>query len=347
MKSIKKIICIALVLALSLPLFACGGGSKVTLNVLNWGDYIDPSLLRQFEDETGISVKYTTMTSNEEMLVKLASPDNIYDVCFPSDYIIEKLIAENLLYALDKDNIPNLKNIDSRFLDLSFDPGNQYSVPYMWGTVGILYNTTMVSDTVDSWNILWDEKYAGEILMYDSMRDTIGITLKKLGYDINTRNEEDILAAQEALIAQKPLVRAYLTDDIKMELINGNAAMGVVYSGDAVYCISENPDLAYVVPKEGSNVWFDNIIVPKTSQHTAEAEKFINFLCDAEVAAQNSDYIGYSTPNAAALALMGSDYIDDPTYNPPQDVLDRCQIYHDLGDFVKVFSDAWTKVKAA
>ncbi len=166
----------------SLP---CGGG-KTTLNVLNWGDYIDPELLRQFEDETGIKVKYTTMTSNEEMLVKLASPDNIYDVCFPSDYIIEKLVADDLLYAIDKSNIPNLSNIDPRFLDLSFDPGNTYSVPYMWGTVGILYNTTMVSDPVDSWNILWNEKYAGEILMYDSMRDTIGITLKKLGYDINT-----------------------------------------------------------------------------------------------------------------------------------------------------------------
>ena len=346
-KKLVMLLCLALALALTLPLFACGGSSKVTLNVLNWGDYIDPTLLRQFEEETGISVKYTTMTSNEEMLVKLASADNIYDVCFPSDYIIEKLIADDLLYAIDQDNIPNLKNIDSRFLDLSFDPGNTYSVPYMWGTVGILYNTTMVTDPVDSWNILWDEKYSGEILMYDSMRDTIGITLKKLGFDINTRNEADILAAQEALIAQKPLVRAYLTDDIKMELINGSAAMGVVYSGDAVYCIAENPDLAYAVPNEGSNVWFDNMIIPKSSTHTAEAEAFINFLCDAEVAAQNSDYIGYSTPNAAGLALMGSDYIDDPTYNPPQDVLDRCQIYHDLGDFVKVFSDAWTKIKAA
>ncbi len=346
MKPLKRIVCIALALALSLPLLACGG-AKTTLNVLNWGDYIDPELLRQFEDETGIKVKYTTMTSNEEMLVKLASADNIYDVCFPSDYIIEKLIADDLLYAIDKNNIPNLSNIDPRFLDLSFDPGNTYSVPYMWGTVGILYNTTMVSGPVDSWSILWDEQYAGQILMYDSMRDTIGITLKMLGYDINTRNEADILAAQEALIAQKPLVRAYLTDDIKMELINGSAAMGVVYSGDAVYCIGENPDLAYVVPKEGSNVWFDNIIIPKTSKHTAEAEAFINFLCDADVAAQNSDYIGYSTPNAAALAIMGPDYTDDPTYNPPQDVLDRCQIFEDLGDFVKVFSDAWTKVKAA
>lgn len=346
MKLWKKIICMALALALSLSFFGCGG-SKVTLNVLNWGDYIDPDLLRQFEDETGISVKYTTMTSNEEMLVKLASKDNIYDVCFPSDYLIEKLAADDLLYPINKANIPNLSNIDPRFMDLSFDPGNTYSVPYMWGTVGILYNTTMVSDPVDSWNILWDEKYAGQILMYDSMRDTIGITLKKLGLDINTRNEADVLAAQEALIAQKPLVRAYLTDDIKMELINGSAAMGVVYSGDAVYCISENPDLAYVVPKEGSNVWFDNIIIPKSSQHTTEAEQFINFLCDAKVAAQNSDYIGYSTPNAEALKLMDPAYAADPTYNPPQDVLDRCQIFQDLGDFVKVFSDAWTKVKAA
>ncbi len=348
MKIWKKIVCMALALALSLSFFACGGGkSKVTLNVLNWGDYIDPQLLRQFEDETGIAVKYTTMTSNEEMLVKLASADNIYDVCFPSDYLIEKLVADDLLYPINKANIPNLSNIDSRFLNLSFDPNNTYSVPYMWGTVGILYNKTMVSDPVDSWNILWDEKYAGQILMYDSMRDTIGITLKKLGYDINTRNEADILAAQEALIAQKPLVRAYLTDDIKMELINGSAAMGVVYSGDAVYCISENPDLAYVVPKEGSNVWFDNIIIPKTSKHTTEAEQFINFLCDAKVAAQNSDYIGFSTPNAEALKLMDPSYAADPTYNPPQDVLDRCQIFQDLGDFVKVFSDAWTKVKAA
>ena len=348
MKIWKKIICMALVLALSLSFFACGGGgSKVTLNVLNWGDYIDPELLRQFEDETGIAVKYTTMTSNEEMLVKLASADNIYDVCFPSDYLIEKLAADDLLYPINKANIPNLANIDPRFLDLSFDPGNTYSVPYMWGTVGILYNKTMVTDPVDSWNILWDEKYAGQILMYDSMRDTIGITLKKLGLDINTRSEADVLAAQEALIAQKPLVRAYLTDDIKMELINGSAAMGVVSSGDAVYCISENPDLAYVVPKEGSNVWFDNIIIPKSSQHTAEAEQFINFLCDAKVAAQNSDYIGFSTPNAEALKLMDPAYAADPTYNPPQDVLDRCQIFQDLGDFVKVFSDAWTKVKAA
>lgn len=344
---LKKLICLVLAAALVLALVACGGGKKVTINVLNWGDYIDPVLLTQFEKETGISVKYTTMTSNEEMLVKLASPDCIYDLCFPSDYIIEKLVDQDLLSPINKDNIPNLKNIDPRFLDLSFDPGNTYSIPYHWGTVGILYNTTMVTDPVDSWDILWNEKYAGEILMYDSIRDSIGITIKKLGYDINTRSETEVAEARDALIAQKPLVRAYLTDDIKMEMVNGNAALSVVYSGDAVYCIAENPDLAYAVPEEGSNVWFDNVIIPKTSTHQAEAEQFINFLCDADVAAQNSAYIGYSTPNAAALEVMGEDYSGDPTYNPPQEVLDRCQVFHDLGDFIDVFTDAWTKVKAA
>ena len=347
MSMIKKIVCLVLALCLVVPIAACGGKSGVTLNVLNWGDYIDTELLRTFEKETGISVKYTTMTSNEEMLVKLSSPDCIYDLCFPSEYTIEKLMAQDLLQPINHANIPNLVNIDERFLDLSFDPGNVYSIPYMWGTVGILYNTTMVNEPVDSWKILRDEKYSGQILMYDSVRDTIGITLISLGYDINTRNADEVLAAQEALIAQKPLVRAYLTDDIKMEMINGSAAMGVVYSGDAVACIAENADLAFAVPQEGSNKWFDNVIIPKTSSHVAEAEMLINFLCDAEVAAQNSEYIGYSTPNKAALEIMGSEYIDDPTYNPPQDVLDRCTVFRDLGDFISVFSDAWTKIKAA
>ena len=347
MKNMKKLICVVLVICLLGMLGACGASSKATLNVLNWGDYIDTKLLRQFEKETGIKVKYTTMTSNEEMMVKLSSADNIYDLCFPSDYVIEKLIEQDLLLEINKDNIPNMKNIDPRFLDLGFDPGNVYSVPYMWGTVGILYNTTMVNEPVASWDILWDEAYEGKILMYDSVRDTIGITLIMLGYDINTRSSEEVLAAQEALIAQKPLVRAYLTDDIKMEMINGSAALAVVYSGDAMASMAENEDLAFAVPLEGSNVWFDNVIIPKTAKNVAEAEAFINFLCDAQVAATNSEYIGYSTPNAAALELMGSDYIEDLTYNPPQEVLDRCTIFHDLGDFIEIFSAAWTKIKAA
>ena len=287
---------IALVLAILLvgTLFGCAAKEDSnTLYVLNWGDYIDEALLTQFEEETGIQVNYTTMATNEEMMVKLEEADCIYDVCFPSDYIIERLIQKDLLHELNKDNIPNLQYIDERFLDLDFDPENKYSVPYMWGTVGILYNTTMVQEPVTSWDILWDETYADQILMYDSIRDTIGVALMKLGYSINTRNEADIQAAEEALIAQKPIVQAYLGDPIKDRLISGGAAMGIVYSGDAMWCMYENPDLAYAVPETGSNLWFDNIIIPKTSDNTEAAEAFINFLCDPEVAAQNAEYIGY------------------------------------------------------
>lgn len=340
---------IALVLAILLvgTLFGCAAKEDSnTLYVLNWGDYIDEALLTQFEEETGIQVNYTTMATNEEMMVKLEEADCIYDVCFPSDYIIERLIQKDLLHELNKDNIPNLQYIDERFLDLDFDPENKYSVPYMWGTVGILYNTTMVQEPVTSWDILWDETYADQILMYDSIRDTIGVALMKLGYSINTRNEADIQAAEEALIAQKPIVQAYLGDPIKDRLISGGAAMGIVYSGDAMWCMYENPDLAYAVPETGSNLWFDNIIIPKTSDNTEAAEAFINFLCDPEVAAQNAEYIGYSTPNAAALEILGEEYINDRTYNPPQELLDKCEIFHDLGDFITVYNDAWNRIKA-
>ena len=340
---------IALVLAILLvgTLFGCAAKEDSnTLYVLNWGDYIDEALLTQFEEETGIQVNYTTMATNEEMMVKLEEADCIYDVCFPSDYIIERLIQKDLLHELNKDNIPNLQYIDERFLDLDFDPENKYSVPYMWGTVGILYNTTMVQEPVTSWDILWDETYADQILMYDSIGDTIGVALMKLGYSINTRNEADIQAAEEALIAQKPIVQAYLGDPIKDRLISGGAAMGIVYSGDAMWCMYENPDLAYAVPETGSNLWFDNIIIPKTSDNTEAAEAFINFLCDPEVAAQNAEYIGYSTPNAAALEILGEEYINDPTYNPPQELLDKCEIFHDLGDFITVYNDAWNRIKA-
>ncbi len=337
-----------LVLALSCCLTGCGNSDKVTLNVLNWGDYIDEELLAQFEEETGIEVNYQTMATNEEMLVKLEASDCIYDVCFPSDYIIEKLIEKDLLHELNKDNIPNLVNIDERFLDLDFDPDNKYSVPYMWGTVGILYNTTMVNEPVTSWDILWDAKYDQQIYMYDSIRDSIGVALLKLGHSINTRDEAHIKEAETALIEQKPLVLAYLGDSIKESMINGDAALAVVYSGDAMWCIDPeegNPDLAYAVPESGSNLWFDNIIIPKSSDNTEAAEAFINFLCDAEVAKANTEYIGYSTPNKAAMALLDESYTENPIYNPPQELLDKCEIYHDLGDFINVYNDAWNNIK--
>ncbi|MCR5808048.1 MAG: spermidine/putrescine ABC transporter substrate-binding protein [Clostridiales bacterium] len=316
------------------------------LNILNWGEYIDPDLIEIFEKETGVKINYVEMTSNEEMLIKLRAADGLFDLCFPSDYIIEQMIREDMLLPLDYSLIPNAKNIDPKMSAFTnvFDPGSKYSLPYMWGTVGILYNTKMVEEDVDSWGILWDEKYTGQIWMYDSMRDTLGITLKYLGYDLNTRNEAEVAAARDKLIEQAPIRKGFGTDNMRTSMINNKGALGVIYSGDAYAAIEENEDLAYVVPKEGSNVWYDNVVIPKTAKNVAAAHAFINFLNDGNVAARNTEFICYSTPNAAAMERLDESFTEDETYNPSQEVLDRCEVFHDLGDFVDVFSAAWSKV---
>ena len=289
----------------------------------------------------------TPDVKHEEMLIKLKSSDCVYDMCFPSEYIIEQLIASDLLLPLDMDKIPNVKNIMQDKLEItdSFDPGNKYSLPYMWGTVGILYNTTMVEEPVTSWGILWDEKYAGQIWMYDSVRDSIGITLKYLGYDLNTRNADEIAQARELLIAQKPLRKGFGTDNMRPSIVNGKAAMAVLYSGDAFVCMDENEDLAYAVPEEGSNVWFDNVVIPKSAKNIEAAHAFINFLNDGAIAARNTEYIYYSTPNQAAMDRLDEYFTGSETYNPPKEVLDRCTVFHDLGDFVSVYNEAWNAIK--
>ena len=339
----KKLLSLLLVALLVLPAAAL---ADEVVNVFNWYDYIDESVFEQFTEETGIQVNDMYFTTNEEMMVQVEANPGAFDVCFPSEYIVERMLEKDLLAEINYDNVPNFQYTLESLQNPSYDPNNAHSVPYMWGTVGILYNTTMVQEPVTSWDILWDETYADQILMYDSIRDTIGVALMKLGYSINTRNEADIQAAEEALIAQKPIVQAYLGDPIKDRLISGGAAMGIVYSGDAMWCMYENPDLAYAVPETGSNLWFDNIIIPTSSDNTEAAEAEITFLCDPEVAAQNAEYIGYSTPNAAALEILGEEYINDPTYNPPQELLDKCEIFHDLGDFITVYNDAWNRIKA-
>lgn len=319
------------------------------LNILNWGEYIDPELLNLFEKETGVKVNYVEMTSNEEMLLKLRSADCIYDLCFPSDYIIEQLIANDMLQPLDMSKIPNAKNISERIKQFTnvFDPDNKYSLPYLWGTVGILYNTKMVEGEVDSWDVLWDEKYVGQVWQYDSVRDAIAVALLKLGYDINTRNADEVNAAKEELIKQIPLLKGLGTDDIRSSMENGKAALAVIYSGDALECCSKNEDLAYVVPKEGSNVWFDNVVIPKSAKNVEAAHAFINFINDANLAARNTEYVYYSTPNQGALDLLGEEFTEDAIFNPSQEVLDRCNVFHDLGDFVDVFNTAWAEYKSA
>lgn len=346
MKKYNRLI-LSLVLLLAVVLLtACQQDERVVLNVYNWGDYIDESVIQEFEEKYNIRVNYDTFSTNEDMYVKIKAGGADYDVLFPSDYMIERMIKEDMLHKLDFDNIPNYKYIEGQFKNLEYDPQNEYSVPYMWGTVGILYNKTMVEEPVTSWQILWDQKYSKQILMLDSQRDSIGITLKMLGFDMNTRDLDELEEAKQALIEQKPLVLAYVGDDVKDKMIAGEAALAVVWSGDAVYMKWENPDLEYALPEEGSNLWVDAMVIPKTSKNKAEAELFINFMCDPEIAYKNADYIGYSSPHLEAKKMLDPELLNDPAAYPEMEELVNCDIFKDLGDFLRVYDRIWTEIKA-
>mgnify|MGYP001053594535 CR=1 FL=1 len=323
------------------------GGEKRTLSVFNWGDYIDEDVLAMFEEETGIEVTYSMFETNEDLYTKITSPGGEqYDVIFPSDYIIERLINEGLLAELDYENIPNMSLIDEKYLDLDFDPDNTYSVPYMWGTVGILYNTTMVDTEIDSWYDLWDEHYSKKIFMMDSMRDSIGVALKMLGYSMNTRTDAEIQEAADILRQQKPLVLAYTGDEVKDKMIAGEAALAVLYSGDAATCIEQNPDLAYVVPVEGSNIWFDNMCVLAGSQHKSEAEEFINFMCRTDIAEMNRAYINYSSPQREVYEALDDEIKSDPVQYPADEIYQQCEVYLDLGEYTQIYDQIWTEIVA-
>lgn len=346
MNNIKKLI--PAVLLCTVALTSCNGsGNTVSeLNVYNWGDYIDESILKTFTEETGIKVNYETFTTNEDMYTKISKGSTNYDIAFPSDYMIEKMITNDLIQKINFENIPNYKNIDDKFKNLGYDSNNEYSVPYMWGTVGIVYNKTMVDDVVDSWNILWNSKYKDNIFMLDSQRDSIAVALKKLGYSLNTRDVGELEQARDALKEQKPLVLAYVGDDVKNKMISGEGAISVMWSGDAIFCQAENPDLEYSIPKEGSNYWFDGVVILKNAPHKEEAEKFIDFLCRDDIALKNTEYIGYSTPNKAAFDLLDDEKKSDATYWPSDEELSRCEIFHDLGDFIKEYDRVWTEFKS-
>lgn len=320
--------------------------STKVLNVYNVGDYIDEELITKFEEETGIDVLYETYDTNEMMYQKVKSGSTHYDLVFPSDYMVEKMKSEELIQKIDFKNIPNSKYISKSFLNPIYDKTNEYSVPYMWGTFGILYNKKMVKEPVDSWDILWDSKYQGNIMMFDSVRDTIGIALMKLGYSINTTNPKEINEAKELLIEQKKLVMAYVNDEGKDRLLGEEAAMGIIYSGDAVTLMEANENLAYAIPKEGTNKWVDAMAIPKTAQNKKEAEMFINFLLDPENAKVNAEYIGYSIPNKAALKLLDEETVSNPVAYPSDKVLDKTETFIDIGKDIKLYDKAWIELKS-
>ncbi len=345
MKKTLGILLIGILILSTLLVGGCGP-AKRELNVYNWGDYIDESVLKSFESKYQIKVNYDTFTTNEDMYVKLKSGGSHYDVVVPSDYMIKRMIDENMLVKPDFANIPNYKYIGSEFKNLGYDPKNEYSIPYMWGTVGILYNKKMVSGKPDSWNILWDKKYRKQILMLDSQRDSIGIALKMLGYSLNTKNPAELEKAKLALIDQKPLVLAYVVDEVKDKMISGEAALAVVWSGDAAYCMRENPDLNYFIPKEGSNLWFDGMVIPKDSQHIKDAELFLNYMCDTEIAYKNADYIGYATPHSEVVRKLPTEITRNRSLYPKADDLKNSEVFVDLGSQIKDFDRVWTEVKS-
>jgi len=344
----KTLLFFSVIIMMILAFASCiNSTSGAKLYVYNWGTYMDTSILADFEEEYNCKVIYENYASNEEMYYKIKGGNSSYDVIFPSDYMIEKMISEDLLLPLDYDNIPNIKNIDTRLLNLDFDPNNVYSVPYFWGTLGILYNTENVTDPVDSWNILWDEKYTKKILMYDSQRDSIAIALLLKGYSINSTSQKELNEAYDLLVEQKPLVLAYVNDQVIDMMIGDEADLAVVYSGDAVYCMSENDKLNYVVPKEGSNKWFDNVAIPYTCENKELAETFINYLCRDDIALKNTIEVGYTTANTNALSqTLKQPENNNIAYNPTDEILEKCNTFKDVGEFIQNYADIWTKVKA-
>ena len=326
------------------------------LNVYNWGEYIDEDVIAMFEQETGIQVVYDVFETNEEMYPVIQAGALKYDVVCPSDYMIQRMIENNLLAELNFDNIPNAKEIGQEYMDISkgFDADNKYSVPYCWGTMGILYNTKRLAElgvpAPTKWSDLWDERLKGEILMQNSVRDAFTIALKMKGYSLNTTNADQLAQARDLLIEQKPLVQAYVIDQVRDKMIGGEAALGVIYSGEMLYIQGEvaaqnlDYDLEYVIPEEGTNYWIDSWVIPAGAEHKENAEKWINF---PDIAKMNFEYITYATPNKGAFQLLDDEMKNNKALFPDINSLNNCEIIQYLGEDVdQMYNDMWKEIKA-
>jgi len=338
------IICALMVIGVIPAVSGCGSSEK--LRVYNWGIYIDREVIKMFEKETGIKVQYMEYDSNEIMYTKVKkSRAGSYDLLIPSDYMISKMISEDMLEPLNMENIPNFQYIMDSMKDMDYDPGNKYSVPYMWGTLAIIYDKTKVTDPVDTWAVLWNEKYAKKIFMMDSVRDSFAIALKLLGYSVNTRNKDELAAAKAKLIEQKPLILDYTGDDLGDKMVAGEGVLGVIYVGEGLQALSQNPNLAMSIPsKEGSNLFFDAMVIPKGSPNKEKAEMFINFMCRQDIAEMNRAEIQYSTPQQQVYDALPAEVKNNPIQYPPQKVLDACEVYVDLGDMYQYYVDLWTDI---
>lgn len=347
MKRFKILICLIISVVL---LGGCGKNKDIAgekLYVYNWGEYIDESILKDFEKETGIKVIYETFTQNEDMYMRIKEGGSNYDVVVPSDYMIERMISEDMLMEMDMSKLSNFKNIGEDYLNMEYDPEQKYSVPYFWGTVGILYNKKLVKEKPESWSVLWDKKYKDNIIMMDSTRDSIGIALIKDGYSMNSRNMKELEQAKNDLIEQKKIVMAYLVDEIKSQMVNEEAALAPVYTGDAIVAMNENENLDYVIAKEGSNIWFDAMVIPKEAKNVENAYKFIDYVLRPEIGAKIAEYVEYSTPNTEAYKLLEKDLKFKEVAYPDLSQYPNLEVFKNPSDYNKIFTDIWAEVKAA
>ncbi|WP_282803544.1 ABC transporter substrate-binding protein [Secundilactobacillus kimchicus] len=322
------------------------GGKKV-LNLYNWGDYIDLALIQKFERQTGVHVNLETFDSNEAMFTKIQHGGTSYDLAVPSDYMIEKLRSAHLLLPLNQSRVHGLSNIGHAFLNQPFDRNNRYSIPYFWGTLGIVYNDKMVKPgAVQHWNDLWAKKYRNQVMLVDSARDVMGFALASNHASMNTTDPATLRAAQRKLERLSPNVLAIVGDEIKMYMAQNSAALAVDWSGDASEMISNNAHLHYVVPSEGSNLWFDNLVIPKTAKHFDAIYQFLNFMLKPENAAQNATYVGYATPNMAAKKRLPKRVRNDRQFYPDTQTMKHLQVYKNLSpNMVGLYNDLYLEFK--
>ncbi len=350
MKKWTRVLAIATLFALmTLSMSGCKKyGPNEILYVYNWGEYIDKSVNKKFEQETGIKVVYKIYDNNESMYAVVKNAPGTYDVVFPSDYMVARMIEENMLDLIDFSNVPNFQYIMDSFKNLEYDPDNLYSVPYTWGTVGLLYNTTMVTDQPNSWGALWNSAYSGKILMYNNARDTLGIALLKLGYSLNTTDEAQLRAANDLLVQQKGLLQAYVSDEIFSKMESGSAAICPVYSGDAITMMEENPDLSYTVPKEGTNRFVDCACIVKDAPNKQAAEKYINFLCRQDIAELNRAYTCYSTPQQQVYDALDTEEKANTVTYPDAATLAKTEVFTNLPQStLELYNTLWDQLKNA
>ena len=350
MKKLSKLIAISLCILMMTVLFTgCSKKEQEQINFFNYGENIDDETIKEFEKTYNIKVNMETFDDMEAMYQKINSGAGKYDVVLVSDALMPRMIEKGLVQKLNKDNIPNISQMDKQYLDLDIDPGNQYSVPYMFGTVGLIYNKDVVKEKVDSWDILWDEKYKNKIFMFDTYRDTLGVALKKLGYSLNSENPKEIEEAKELLLDQRNLVDpVYGVDNGTTMIPAGESDINMIWSGEGLNLQAENPNLVYVVPKEGANFWIDSLCIPSNAKNVSGAEKFINFVSDKESALRIADEIGYTTPNKEARLEQPEEVRNNPNAYMPKEIMDRCEIYVDLPkDVKKLYDNAWIQIKSS